>query len=254
MTHPDAFTLAGLWIYPVKSFGGMQIAAPDITPEGGFAGDREWIVVRPDGEMVWQGDIPRMTLMSARLDAGELHLSAPDGSTMSVPRDQGGPKGIARQYGFDFNAIDQGDAVSDWLGAHLQEPVRLVRIGAQAHQWPKVNLIHVVSLNSLAALNAAQATNGLPPTEVERFRPNVVLAGDHPPFAEETTPFVDLGTFGLEHVVSSGRCELVNIRRETAKREIQPLKTIGKLAKGRPASLPAGFGVYAKAVAVDTSR
>ena len=156
MTAPDAFTLAGLWIYPVKSFGGMRITAPEITSEGGFAGDREWIVVRPDGDMVWQGDIPRMTLMSARLDADGLHLSAPDGSGMTLPRDQSGPEVIVRQYGFDFNGIDQGDAVSDWLNAHLQEPLRLVRIGAQAHQWPKVNLIHVVSLNSLAALNAVQ--------------------------------------------------------------------------------------------------
>ena len=58
-----------LWVYPVKSLGGARVEQAAITAAGSLALDREWIVVdATTDKMVWQGDIPRMTLVRVALD------------------------------------------------------------------------------------------------------------------------------------------------------------------------------------------
>jgi uncharacterized protein YcbX len=242
------FTIAQLWIYPVKSLGGMPVDAAPITPAGSLAGDREWIVVRPDGAMLWQGDIPRMTLLSARLDPDGLEIVAPDGALLRLERDHAGADLAVRQYGYQLAGTDAGDVAAAWLSAQLGTQCRLVRVGAGAHRWPGLNPVHVISVHSLAALNARLAGQGDAAIEPERFRPNVLLAGTHAAFAEEAMATIALAD-GTALVLREPckRCELPNISRIDASRGKQPLKLIGGMAKGRPTAGPASFGIYATA-------
>ncbi|MBJ3787074.1 MOSC N-terminal beta barrel domain-containing protein [Devosia sediminis] len=46
------FRIDQLQIYPVRSIGGMSVPRAQITPAGSLAGDREWVVVRPDGSLI----------------------------------------------------------------------------------------------------------------------------------------------------------------------------------------------------------
>lgn len=241
------FEIAQLWIYPVKSLGGMRVQSAEVTEAGSLLWDREWLVVREDGRMLWQGDLPRMTLLQATVDGESLIISERNGAAIAVPVAHGGVAMTVTQYGATFDGVDAGDEIAAWLSAFLDFPCRLVRIGVQAHRW-KLNPLHLVSVHSLAVLNQRLAALRNVAIEVERLRPNVVLAGTHEPFAEETVSVLDFGGAEIRLNEPCVRCELPNISRVDASRQKQPLKLIGGMSKERPASKPASFGVYSRAV------
>ncbi|WP_226781703.1 MOSC domain-containing protein [Oceaniglobus trochenteri] len=238
--------IEAMYLYPVKSVGGIAIDSAEITPTGSLKGDREWIVVNDAGEMRWQGDIPQLTLLSADYGGGVLGLSNKAGERVAVPADHDGARRVVTQYGFDFPAVDAGDemaqAISDWIG----HAVRLVRVGDSAHQWPKVNPVHSVSDKSHAALNARLADEGKPLVEIERFRPNVIFSAERA-WQEEESDCIDLGETRLILKEASVRCVLPNISRETAEVAREPLYTIAKLSRERTTGRKASFGIYSRA-------
>lgn len=242
-----AFNIEQIFIYPVKSLGGMAIPEARISESGSLVGDREWIVTTPDGRLLWQGDIPRMTLLSARLEGGSLILRGHDGSSGPKPMDVLGPYATVQQEGYHLSGVDQGDQVADWLTDQLGSSCRLVRVGIEAHRWAGLNPIHVVSTVSLTALNARLAAIGEAAVEMERFRPNVVLSGTHAAFAEEIAAELQFGEASLSLREPCVRCELPNISLKDATRGRQPLKLIGNMSRGRPAARPASFGTYCTA-------
>lgn len=242
-----AFSIEQIFIYPVKSLGGMAIPEAEITASGSLVGDREWIVTRPDGRLLWQGDIPRMTLLSARLEGGALILRGHDGSSGPKPRDASAPHVTVQQDGHHLSGMDQGDQVANWLTDQLGSACRLVRVGVEAHRWAGLNPIHVVSTVSLSALNSRLAELGEAAVEMERFRPNIVLAGTHAAFTEEVTAQLQFGDASLSLREPCVRCELPNISLKDATRGKQPLKLIGNMSRVRPAARPASFGTYCTA-------
>ena len=81
-----------LWIYPVKSLGGVRVDSARITSAGSLELDREWLVIDAERRMVWQGDIPKMTLgPSVALSDTTLTLSLAGMPDLIVPRDHAGP-------------------------------------------------------------------------------------------------------------------------------------------------------------------
>lgn len=239
-------TIAGLWIYPVKSLGGMAVEHARLTAEGSLLGDREWLVVDPAGQMQWQGDLPRMTLLHAALQAGQLTITAPGGAQVSLPAAHEGPERQVFQYGNAFEGVDAGDAAAALLSDWLSAPLRLVRIGAAAHQWPRVNLLHVLSDASLGALNARLQAKGAARVGIMRFRPNVFLEGASVPFEEELRPEIDFGAARILLHKPATRCELVNISLADARREREPLRTIAAMSRERTTGLRGSFGTYAE--------
>ena len=234
----------GIWIHPVKSLGGMAVRAAAVTPRGSLEGDREWLVVDPEGRMLWQGDLPRMALLRATLAGGRLTLARPDGEAVALAADHGGVARVVTQYRHAFDGVDAGaeaaGLLSDWLG----RPVRLVRIGEAAHRWPSINPLHLLTDRSLAALNARLAAVGAGPMAVERFRPNLLLAAAAP-WEEETTPVHDFGEASVHLLAPAMRCELPNIDPRDARRGREPLPTIARMSRERPMALRGSFGVYA---------
>jgi uncharacterized protein YcbX len=244
-------TIRQLWIYPVKSLGGVLVDTAGVTPSGSFALDREWLVVDADNNMLWQGDIPRMALTRTRLTADALVLSAPGMGDFTQPLVHSGAPVTVTMYKRQFPGTDAGDALAAWLTAALGASCRLVRIGNGAHTWDGLNPVHVTSDASLLALNEALIERGDAPVEMERFRPNIVLTGDATPFFEEAPPAIHFGDAVLSLREPCVRCELPNINREDATRGKQPLKLIGAMSKTRETARPASFGTYAAVSGVE---
>lgn len=235
-----------LWIYPVKSLGGVPVDRAAITHAGSLALDREWIVVDAADKMVWQGDIPRMTLVRVALDADALTLSMAGMEPLRLPLDHAGATRDLTMYKRAFRGIDAGEAAAGWLTRALGQPLRLVRIGRAAHQWDGLNPVHVVTDASVAALNQALLAQGDDAVVPMRFRPNVIL-GNGGAFFEEEDAVLDFGAARLTLREPCVRCELPNISLVDASRGKQPLKLIGRLSQDRPSAPPAAFGTYCTA-------
>lgn len=235
-----------LWIYPVKSLGGVRVDSATVTHAGSLQLDREWIVVDSDNHKVWQGDIPRMTLVRVALDAQDLTLSMAGIAPIVIPRNHDGAPVTISVYKRDFPGTDAGDATAAWLTAALGQPLRLVRVGDHAHRWDGLNPLHVVSDASLTALNEALIEQGDDPAAPMNFRPNVILSGADAWF-EEQNAVLDFGDARIVLREPCVRCELPNISLVDASRGKQPLKLIGRLSKDRPSASPASFGTYCRA-------
>jgi uncharacterized protein YcbX len=202
-THPNSPDLSGhiaqLWIYPIKSCGGIRVPQALLTPTG-LAHDREWMVVDLDGEFVTQRELPHMALIQPELvsDSAPTHTPEPQ-LRLTHPRMPSllvnCPAPVlptkVRVWDDVVWAHDQGNEPANWLSGALNQPVRLVRrapttqrqvhdrwcqgahVGAAfADAYPLL----VTTLQAQQRLQAALQGTDLA-ANLQRFRANMVLDG-----------------------------------------------------------------------------
>jgi len=244
-------TLASLHVYPLKSARGIQLPAARLTATG-LEHDREWMITDPAGRFLTQREQPRLALLGARLDGMALELSMPGLAPLRVAADAAAPRRQVRIWKDECTAVDAGGAASAWLRAALGIDARLVRFdpGFERHSDPdwtgdvrSLNQfsdgfpILVVSRASLAALNAA-----LPrPLPLNRFRPNLVLAG-LAPWAEDRIAELAIGAVRLRLVKPCARCRITTIDQQSGAPDgEEPLRTL-KAQRYDPALRGVTFG------------
>ncbi len=251
--------LVGLWIYPVKSCAGVAVTSVELDAQGGLKGDREWVVVNANGEMQWQGGIPRMALVQAVANADYLNLQAPGVSTLTMDRAVAGEACDVKIWnestrGFDtFPGQDVGRAAQAWFSDFLGQSLRLVRLSAEALQRRTLNSVHLLTVPSLHLLNERLKEQGHAPAELERFRPNLLIdspAGVLAPFAEENFASVSwpgaIGAPRLQLADSCVRCVMLNIDLRDASVGKEPLATVARMSRERRPDGPVCFGVYGR--------
>ena len=195
-------TIARLFVYPVKSCAGIDMSEV-VLYDTGLDYDRAWMVVDADGVFVSQREQPRLALVTPQFRRGELILRAPGMLALHVNLD--GVEGAARVEVWDDQvpAFDMGPIAAQWFtdflsltGAGLPganaAKMRLVRFDPEhnrlaskkwtggldaPYQIADAFPLLVTSTASIESLNAKLAAAGHGAVGVERFRPNIVLAG-----------------------------------------------------------------------------
>jgi uncharacterized protein YcbX len=257
-------TIAGLSIYPVKSCRGVDIRQALVLPTGlahdGIR-DREWMVVDPRGRFVTQREAPELALVEAVVRDARLELLVPGHAPVAPGT---GAECDVQVWGARVGGIDAGDDCASALSVHLGREVRMVRfddrqprpcnpdyVGAAGATtlFTDGYPILVIGRASLDDLNARLAANGFPAVPVNRFRPNVVLDGLDP-YDEDHLDTITAGSVTLRLVKPCTRCEITTTDQETARRNLEPLRT---LATYRRDDRLAGvtFGMNAIVVAGD---
>jgi uncharacterized protein len=190
--EPDVTTrIARLFVYPVKSCAGVEVQEAILT-ETGLDLDRAWMVVDADGEFVSQRDMPRMALVKVQLKLHEVILRAPGMLALHLAIDAVEAPTRVRVWDDEVSAYDMGAIAAQWFTDFLGRPLRLARFDPEhrrlsdrkwtgeieaANQFSDGYPLLVTSEGSLAELNRRLAAAGQPAVGIERFRPNIVLAG-----------------------------------------------------------------------------
>jgi len=189
-------TIARLFVYPIKSCAGVEVNET-LLIETGLEFDRAWMVVDGAGEFVTQRELPRMALIRPQLKHSEMILRAPGMLALHIAFDRVEEPVRVRVWKDEVAAYDMGDIAAQWFSDFLSEPgkprkLRLVRFdpeqqrlsnlkwtgGVEApNQFADGYPLLVASEGSLAELNARLVAAGHEAVGIERFRPNVVLAG-----------------------------------------------------------------------------
>ena len=189
-------TIARLFVYPVKSCAGVELPEALLT-ETGLEFDRAWMVVDAKGEFVTQRQLPRMALIRPQMKHTEVVLRAPGMLALHLAFDRVEEPVRVRVWKDEVAAYDMGDIAAQWFSDFLSEPgkpqaLRLVRFdpeqkrlsnlqwtgGVEAeNQFSDGYPLLVASEGSLAELNERLAAAGHDAVGIERFRPNIVLAG-----------------------------------------------------------------------------
>jgi uncharacterized protein len=195
-------TIARLFVYPVKSCAGIELHEAVLT-ETGLDLDRAWMVVDAQGDFVSQRELPRMALIKPQLKTEELVLRAPGMLALHVRIDAVEGPATVTVWDDTVAAFDMGDVAAQWFTDFLS----LTPAGLPGANAPKYRLVRfdpdgrrlsskkwtkdldattqfadgfallVTSTASMDLLNGKLAAAGHMCVGVERFRPNIVLAG-----------------------------------------------------------------------------
>ncbi len=215
-------TIARLFVYPVKSCAGVEVPEVLLT-ETGLEFDRAWMVVDAQGEFVTQRELPRMVLIQPQLKQLEMVLRAPGMLALHIAFDRVEAPVRVKVWNDEVAAYDMGDIAAQWFSDFLSEPrrpakLRLVRFDPQhkrlsslkwtggveaENQFSDGFPVLIASESSLAELNERLAAAGHEAVGIERFRPNIVLAG------VESHDEDRIGTLGIATEQGAARLRMV---------------------------------------------
>ncbi len=229
--------VSGLWIYPLKSAAGTPVGAIDIGAVGP-EGDRRYMVVTRDGGMVTQRQCPRLALVRPALTATGLRLEAPGLEAVELVRpERGARRRPARVWADTVEAATVEGPVGPWLSEALGREVGLVYLPDdvvrpvdpryRSRDEDRVSFadgfpLLVATEASLADLNARLAT----PVGMDRFRPNLVVAGASAPWAEDGWARLVIGGLAFDVAKPCARCVMTTIDQRSARGGEEPLKTL----------------------------
>ncbi|HRL36510.1 MAG TPA: MOSC N-terminal beta barrel domain-containing protein [Ottowia beijingensis] len=185
-------TVSGLFVHPVKSCAGVALREARLM-DTGLDLDRAWMVVDAEGRFVTQREQPRMALVRPQIKVLEVVLRAPGMLALHLGINEVEKPARVQVWGDEVDAWDMGDVAGQWFSDFLGQPgLRLVRFDPEvtrlaSKQWTgEVDApiefadgfpLLVVGEASLAELNQRLAAAGHAAVGIERFRPNIVLAG-----------------------------------------------------------------------------
>jgi len=219
----------------------------------GFVGDRRFMVVtEAEGMFLTQRGHPRMALIETSLTPTTLILSSPGRGSVTVPLNASAGQRRVTVWKSTTPADDCGDEPAEWLSGFLGGSLRLVRMGG-TYQRPIVKPTAqpgdvvsfadgypflILSEASLADLNSRLAT----PLPMNRFRPNLVVAGAAP-FAEDAWTRIRTGGAVFRNAGPCARCPITTTDQLTAVRGKEPLKTLATYRRDADDPTDVNFGI-----------
>lgn len=241
-SHPPArdVRLTGLNIYPIKSAGGIPLSESELD-EFGLRYDRRWMVVDEFGTFLSQRSHPRMALVTTSIGTGTLRVEAPDMPVLETPLDPAPTVATrVRVWKDGCAATWLGEKAARWFSEFLGTPCNLVHMaddtlrpadGKYAPAGTRVSFADafpflLISEESLADLNR-RLTHPLP---MNRFRPNLVVAGAAP-YEEDRWDRIEIGGLAFRIVKPCARCVITTTDQTTAQRGKEPLRTLGRYRK-----------------------
>ena len=245
MTAAMGPSIAGLWVYPVKSCKGISLSSSRLA-ERGLEHDREWMIVRSGGDparFVTQREYPRLAQICTALSDSALTLSAQGSEDLHIEFSRGGERHAVVVWRDTVSAFDQGDDAARWLSSFIGEALRLVRFDASFERFCNRDFagdsgahtgfadgypLLVVSSASLNDLNARLEERGQAALPMNRFRPNLVIDGLDA-YDEDHLSSLRIGGIGdveLQMVKPCVRCQITTTDQQTAVVGDEPLPTL----------------------------
>jgi len=263
--------LASIHIYPLKSCAPVALDEAVVQTRG-LAGDRRWMIVDADDRFVTGRQQPRLTLIRAKTDGDALHLAAPGMPDLRVDAPPAGRRVASEVWGAPVNPLLAADDAHAWISTYLGAACRLVHMdeacvrpmqakydGKYGRPGDEVSFadgfpLLLISQAALDALNNRLAA----PVPMQRFRPNLVVAGTAP-HAEDGWKRIRVGTIEFDVLKACVRCVFttVDFSRGAFAPDGEPLRTLIKYRRGPDGVtfgqnlIPRGRGTIARGDAVE---
>ena len=222
-------------VYPLKAARGIPLPAARLAATG-LEWDRHWMVVREDGMFLTQRTHPRLARIATALASEALMLDAEGQGTLCLPLTPCGEARPIRIWQDLCEGLDQGDRAAQWVSAVLGEPARIVRVphapprrANPGYAGPQPAPLAFPDGYPLLLCNRAsleELNRRLPqPLPMERFRPNLVIAG-LPPFEEDRIAALGIGPVWLRLVKPCTRCIVPSTDQRSGERGLDPLPVL----------------------------
>jgi uncharacterized protein len=230
----DVLTLNEIWIYPIKSLGGISLEQSKVL-EKGLEYDRRWMLVDEHGKFMTQRTFPAMALFKLSLvnDAFRVHFKNEwiDLPKLFLP----GETVEATIWEDSVTTCEVSREISHWFSQQLNTTCKLVFFPEQNRRLVdgryQVNQEHVsladaypfliIGQQSLNELNS-KLNEAVP---MNRFRPNFVFSGAKAHNEDSWREFT-IGDNQFIGVKRCGRCAITTVDQDTAITGKEPLRTL----------------------------
>jgi uncharacterized protein len=245
--------LRSIAIHPVKSTAIRHVASAEVRPWG-LAGDRRWMVVDGDSELVTARELHELFTITA--DTPETDPPAPKALRLSAdghdPLDLAEPDADlvpVKLFDHDLLARPADDEANHWLRTVLgRDDLSLVWCDAPTRRRLNPSYsrpgdhtgfadgypVTLASLESLGRLNEWIVEDALlrgeepqPPLPIERFRPNLVVQGAEA-FAEDDWTRIRVGEVTFRKAKLVDRCVMTTISLLDLETGKEPIRTLAR--------------------------
>lgn len=237
-----SYTLSEIWIYPIKSLGGVRLQEGRVEARG-LQWDRRWMIVDENGLFLSQRKFAAMALFTVALLADSLavfHKDDPN-DVLKIPFDSRLDEEVnVKVWEDEVLARAVGDEADNWFSRKLGRTVRLVFMGPEsarpvdpryAGEGEEVSFADgypflLIGAASLHELNGRLKEE----VEMKRFRPNFIVSGSDS-FEEDVWKGIRIGDIEFRGVKRCARCVMVTINPETGEKGTEPLRTLATYRK-----------------------
>ncbi|MFN2372824.1 MAG: MOSC domain-containing protein [Cyclonatronaceae bacterium] len=234
--------LQDIYIYPVKSLGGIRLDESYSEPRG-LQYDRRWMLADKQGTFLTQRTLPQMALLKVDVTASGLsvhHTQDPENRIL-IPFEPKTNTMLPVKIWQDVVTGQLADPdASRWFSDHLNYDCDLIYMPASTRRTvdPEyaVNNDPVSFADGMPYLLISQASLDdlnsrlTDPVGMSRFRPNLVIAGCEP-FEEDTWDEIAIGETVFKIVKPCARCIVTTVDQDTGIQGKEPLKTLSGYRK-----------------------
>jgi len=235
-SHEPNATVSGLFVYPIKACGAVALDTVTLHTHG-LDGDRRYMLVDEAGTFISQRTHPELARVRCTLQNDLIGAAVPERPPLHLPRRFTGSQRLQVSIWRDVVQARVHEEGSVWFSALLSAPVRLVYVPDEALRtvdpakagpddrvaFADAYPLLLTSESSLAELNRHTTE----PVPMERFRPNVVIAG-WPAYAEDTLTNFRIGEVPLFMPKLCDRCVVTTTDQLTGQRYAEPLRALAK--------------------------
>jgi uncharacterized protein YcbX len=256
--------LSQLIFYPIKSCAAIQLSSATLTGAGLMHEqiyDREWMLVDDDGNFLTQREHPRMALITPRLRSETMELRAPGmlrlDITLDLPDPAEAPTRKVRLWQHALDAYDGDNVTRRWFSQFLGVSCQLVRFHPEAHHpvnpartggkdigtlFSDGYPLLLIGQESLDELNRRLVLQGRAALSMDRFRPNIVIAGAEA-HDEDHAALLTMGAAAIRPVKPCPRCPVPSIDQQTGMPGPDPLDVLRTYRDGVGGISGIGFGM-----------
>ncbi|OQP56097.1 oxidoreductase [Niastella yeongjuensis] len=230
-------TVSELFIYPIKSLGGIALNSATLTDRG-FEHDRRWMLVDDNNQFITQREVNAMALLKPALTEQGLLIrdSRTAGEELLVPFEPTvAGTTMVDVWGNHCRARRVSDEADAWFSKHLSISCKLMYMPDSTNRFVDGRYAHNKEITSFSdgypLLLIGQASlddlnNRLTdPLPMNRFRPNIVFTGGTA-FQEDTMKQFEINGITFYCVKPCARCVMTTIDQQAGTKAKEPLKTL----------------------------
>lgn len=226
-----------LYIYPIKSLGGIPLSSATLTDRG-FQYDRRWMLVDENNCFFTQREFPEMALLHVEVKHDGLrvyHKNNIETSIIIPFASEVNETATVKIWSNECEAQFVSNSIDEWFSEMLSFKCRLVympdttkrlvnekyALNKEITSFSDSHPILIIGQSSLDDLNSRLAET-LP---INRFRPNIVFTGGEAFEEDLMEHFIinDINFYGVKLCI---RCMITTINQDNAVAAKEPLRTL----------------------------
>ncbi|MCX8491285.1 MAG: MOSC domain-containing protein [Cyclobacteriaceae bacterium] len=232
--------LSEIWIYPIKSMGGIRLNSAKVAGKG-LEFDRRWMLIDENNMFITQRKILEMALFKLEMNPDSFTIRF-NNESIQLPFNSVSSSDIIQATIWDdsVDTIEVDKGYSNWFSDKLKLKCKLVVFPEKntrlvdpkyATNCDNVSLADGYPLLAIGQSSLDDLNQRLDaPVPMDRFRPNLVFTGGQP-YEEDSWKEFTVGTNKFLGVKRCSRCVLTTIDQITGEQGKEPLATLATYRK-----------------------